>query len=331
MKVGVYFDLRRAPEADQSWARDYGFALEMCEEAEHLGAASVWFSEHHLFDDGYLPQPLTFAAAAAARTRRVRIGTAVLLAPLRHPLHIAEEAAVVDLISDGRLDLGLGAGYRAAEFAAFGADFAARFTTLDETVPRLREIWMSGAVLPQPVQRPVPLWLGYSGPRGARRAGRLGTGLLAVDPALVEPYLAGLREGGHDVASARTAGLVPAVVSEDPERDWPEVSRHHARQWDSYFRHAAPDGSPAPRIDPERARRRGYSPRNGALVYGTPEHVAATLNAQLAGRPVDTVLVWASIGAMLPERTARNVRTVLKRLAPLIATTPAEPAGKQHA
>jgi alkanesulfonate monooxygenase SsuD/methylene tetrahydromethanopterin reductase-like flavin-dependent oxidoreductase (luciferase family) len=254
-----------------------------------------------------------------------------LPAALRHPLHIAEEAAVVDLISDGRLDLGLGAGYRAAEFAAFGADFAARFRTLDDTVPRLREMWTAGAVLPQPVQRPIPLWLGYSGPRGARRAGRLGTGLLAVDPALVEPYLAGLREGGHDVATARTAGLVPAVVSEDPERDWPEIARHHARQWDSYFRHAAPDGAPAPRIDAERARARGFSPRNGALLYGTPEDVAATLTERLAGTPVDTLLVWASVGAMLPERAATNVRLLLTRLAPLVATQPGVSAGRQHA
>ena len=65
MNVGVYFDLRNAPGWRQDPARLYGYTLELCEEAERLGAHSVWLSEHHLFDDGYLPQPLTFAAAVA--------------------------------------------------------------------------------------------------------------------------------------------------------------------------------------------------------------------------------------------------------------------------
>ena len=124
MNVGIYFDLRNAPPWPQDPARLYGFTLELCEEAEHLGTHSVWLSEHHLFDDGYLPQPLTFAAAVAARTRRTRIGTAVLLAPLHHPVEIAEQVAVVDLVSDGRLELGLGAGYRAPEFELMGVDLA---------------------------------------------------------------------------------------------------------------------------------------------------------------------------------------------------------------
>ena len=125
--VGVWFDLRNPPAWRQDPARLYGFTLELCEEAEHLGADSVRFSEHHGFEDGYLPQPLTFAAAAAARTSRVRLGTGILVAPLRKTAQLAEEAAVVDIISGGRLDLGLGAGYRPPEFELFGTDFAARY------------------------------------------------------------------------------------------------------------------------------------------------------------------------------------------------------------
>ena len=112
MKVGLYFDLRNPREWPQDWSRLYGFALEMCEEAERLGLDSIWVTEHHLFDDGYLTQPLTFLAAVAARTTRVRLGTAIMLAPLRPAVQIAEEATVVDILSGGRLDLGLGAGYR---------------------------------------------------------------------------------------------------------------------------------------------------------------------------------------------------------------------------
>ena len=129
MKIGVWFDLRNPPGWRQDPARLAAFTLELCEEAELLGADSLWFSEHHGFEDGYLPQPLTFAAAAAARTTRVRLGTGILVAPLRKTAQLAEEAAVVDLISGGRLELGLGAGYRMPEFELFGTDFTARYRT----------------------------------------------------------------------------------------------------------------------------------------------------------------------------------------------------------
>ena len=112
VNVGLYFDLRNPPQWRQDPARLHAFALELCEEAEHLGAHSVWLTEHHQFDDDYIASPLTFAAAVAARTKRVRIGTAIVIAPLHHPAEIAEQAAMVDLVSNGRLDLGLGAGYR---------------------------------------------------------------------------------------------------------------------------------------------------------------------------------------------------------------------------
>jgi Luciferase-like monooxygenase len=144
VKVGVWFDLRNPPGWRQDPARFYGFTLELCEEAERLGAASLWFSEHHGFEDGYLPQPLTFAAAAAARTSRVRLGTGILVGPLRKTPRLAEETAVVDIVSGARLDLGLGAGYRVPEFELCGAAFAARYRTLDQQVAELRRLWGDG-------------------------------------------------------------------------------------------------------------------------------------------------------------------------------------------
>ena len=321
MNVGVYFDLRNAPPWRQDPARLYGFTLELCEEAERLGAHSVWLSEHHLFDDGYLPQPLTFAAAVAARTRRMRIGTAVLLAPLHSAAEIAEQVAVVDLVSDGRVDLGLGAGYRVPEFELFGADISKRYGLTDGRVRELRALWAEGRVTPAPVQPRVPIWLGYQGPKGAGRAGQLGEGLLSATAALWEPYAEALRAGGHDPTSGRMAGSFQGFVSDDPDRDWPVVSQHLAYQLDSYRRYMV-EGTDAPvpnPVDPERVRARDSDAPLASFVYGPPEEVAQTVRARTAGAPVETVFFWVSIGGMPEAMCAQHVQTLCTQLAPLLA------------
>jgi alkanesulfonate monooxygenase SsuD/methylene tetrahydromethanopterin reductase-like flavin-dependent oxidoreductase (luciferase family) len=319
MKVGIYFDLRQRHGDGRDPTRLYRFTLEVCEEAERLGIDSIWASEHHGFDDGYLPQPLTFLGMVAARTTRVRLGTAVLLAPLHTPVEIAEQAALVDIVSGGRLDLGLGAGYRVPEFELFGQDITRRYGTTDATVRELRRLWADGAVTPAPVQRPLPLWLGYQGPQGAQRAGRLGTGLLSVNRALLEPYLAGLAEGGHDAATARMSGSIAAAVSDDPERDWPLVAGHIAYQQDSYRRYLVEGtGRPLPRpVDPDKLiTRAAHSP--GYFWFGPPDDIAARIRTEVAGLPVGTVYLWASVGDMSEELTLRSVRTICTRLAPLL-------------
>ena len=333
MQVGIYFDLRNPPEWQTDWSRLYGFTLEMCEEAEALGAQSIWLSEHHLFDDGYLPQPLTFAAAVAARTKRARIGTAILIAPLHHPAEIAEQSAIVDVLSAGRLELGLGTGYRVPEFELYGAPMERRYATTDETAREIRRLW--DRVTPGPVQERIPIWMGYQGPQGARRAGRLGESLLTANGAMWPAYRDGLVEGGHDPAIARMGGGINGWVSDDPEADWPVVSRYVAAQIDSYRRHMV-EGTdmPTPRpIDPERLRSRTESRHPlDTIVYGTPEDVAQRIIRDAADAPVDTVFFWASIAGMPEDMVAAHVRTVCERLAPLLAdyhaagAIPVEPA-----
>jgi alkanesulfonate monooxygenase SsuD/methylene tetrahydromethanopterin reductase-like flavin-dependent oxidoreductase (luciferase family) len=321
VNVGVWFDLRNPPGWRQDPARLYGFSLELCEEAERLGADSVWFSEHHGFEDGYLPQPLTFAAAAAARTTKVRLGTGILIAPLHKTAQLAEEAAMVDIISGGRLDLGLGAGYRVPEFQLFGADIAARYATLDLQVEQLRELWSAGGLTPAPVQDRLPVWLGYQGPKGARRAGRMGEGLLTVSASSWPHYRDGLADSGHDAAAARMAGGVNAYVTDDPERDWPLVTPHIAYQQNSY-RNYMVEGTnrPAPRpVDAERLRSRG--PDAGPMSYfwfGTPEQVAAAIRHHVGDAPVSTVFLWASIAGFSEDMAVRHVQTICTQLRPLL-------------
>ena len=322
MKTGIYFDMRNSPAWPAGSSRLYGFTLEMCEEADRLGCHSIWLSEHHMFDDGYLPQPLTMAAAIAARTRTSRIGTAIVIAPLHHPVDLAEQAAIVDIISDGRLDLGIGAGYRVPEFDLFGADLARRYATTDLRARELRRLW-ADVVTPAPVQERLPIWMGYQGPQGAARAGLLGEGLLSADRKLWPAYRDGLVEAGHDSSTGRMAGSFQTWVTDDPDRDWPVVSTHLAVQLDSYRRYMVEGtGRPPPRpVDPDKVRGRGVGA--GILQYflfGTAADVVDEVRAATEGAPVETVFFWASIAGMSEEVVAAQVQAICGKVAPLLAS-----------
>jgi alkanesulfonate monooxygenase SsuD/methylene tetrahydromethanopterin reductase-like flavin-dependent oxidoreductase (luciferase family) len=305
VNVGIYFDLRSEPEGS---ARAASFALEVCEEADRRsGIHSLWFTEHHLFDDGYLTQPMVFAAAAAARTARVRLGSAVILAPFKDAVTLAEEAVLVDLISGGRVDLGVGSGYRPAEFTLFGKDFERRYRDTDDLARR-------------PVQMGVPVWLGYGGPQGAARAGRMGFPLLTADPALARPYLAGLAEGGHDPAVGRMAGFLNTFISEHPDRDWPPVAIEAQYQSESYRRHAlvGTDRAFAPVAETVRHRSGEFGVALTNFFVGTPEQGASALRRYTAGTPIETVFVYARIGRM-SESAALEHLDALDRMGRLLA------------
>jgi alkanesulfonate monooxygenase SsuD/methylene tetrahydromethanopterin reductase-like flavin-dependent oxidoreductase (luciferase family) len=323
MNLGLYFDLRNPPPFRQDWGRLYAFTLEVCEEAERLGADSLWVTEHHLFEDGYLPQPLTFAAALAARTRSARIGTAILIAPLYHPVHLAEQAAIVDIVSGGRLDLGIGAGYRIPEFELFDADVRARGRVTLERAEQLRRIWAEGRVTPLPLQGRLPIWVGCATEAAARRTGELGEGLLSIDARLVEPYREGLLRGEHDPGSPRIAGPMNVFLSDDPERDWQRVGPHVGYQWDSYARYRVEgtDRPSPPPIDIDEWRRRGLtrSAVGSGFLFGTPEQAAAAVRACVGDVPVETVFVWGSVAGTDEDLVCRNVELACTRLAPLLA------------
>jgi len=314
--VGIYLDGRNPRQWARPWPEHYARTLHLVERAEALGAASVWLSEHHFFDDGYLPQPLTFAAAIAARTSTIRIGTAVLLAALRAPAQLAEEAAVVDILSNGRLDLGVGLGYRVPEYEGFGRPFANRFAQTEACLREVVRLWTTGGVTPLPVQQPMALWGGFFGPRGARLTGELGAGLLAFDRNLLEPYRAGLEAGGHDPESARVAAVVDLVLADDPEAVWPVVKTHLAYQWDSYNRYSV-EGTdrPEPRpIDPERwraPRKDGAPPRFGVF---TPEQAAAHIHTVTDGLPAQQVYLWAALPGLPDEIVDRHVELACTEL-----------------
>jgi probable F420-dependent oxidoreductase len=171
----------------------YGDAIPLARAAEASGFDAFWVSEHHGFPDGYLPSPFVLLGALAATTDRLLLGAGVALAPLHHPLRLAEDAAVVDQLSGGRLVLGLGLGYAEHEYAAFGVDTSRRGAVLTDLVPFLRRAWSgepfhwSGPaytgrdlrVTPRPAQEGgIPIWLGGYADAALRRVRELADGHL---------------------------------------------------------------------------------------------------------------------------------------------------------
>lgn len=320
MRVGIYADLRNPPAWATPWPEHYAYWLELATEADRLGADSLWLSEHHFFDDGYLPQPLTFAAAVAARTTRVRIGTAVLLAGLRRGVQLAEESAIVDILSNGRLDLGVGVGYRPAEYEAYGADITQRYVLLERVVREIREWWTGAVLQPPPVAGEVPVWGGFFGPRGARLAGRLGMGLLphpAVARKLMEPYTAGLVEAGKTVADARMRINLPFMLAVDPDEAQREVVPYLDYQRDSYRRHGFETGAARSSSSSDAPALRG--PAGAGYRILTPADAADYVRSATAGLPVDEVFCWASVGGMARARSERHVELLCTQLRPLLA------------
>lgn len=218
---------------------DFEETIRECEQAEAAGFDSVWLGEHHNSAVLY-PAPLIGLAAIASRTRRVRLGTGVLLLPLYHPVAVAEEAAMVDVISGGRLILGVGAGYAPEEFAAFGVSMKERGSRLDEAVPLIHRLWSeekvthegrhyriaSATLRPRPVQQPrPPIWFAGWVEPALRRAGRLGDGWLGGPSAKLDdlaPCVRRYREArmaaGRDAAGGEVALIRYVLVAESLER-----------------------------------------------------------------------------------------------------------------
>ena len=320
MRLGMYVDMRNPPRWARAWGDHYRRWLNRIVDAEQLGAEMVWLTEHHFFDDGYLPQCWTLASAIATRTSRLRIGTAVSLLPLHAAIEVAEQVALVDVISDGRVEPGFGVGYRRPEYEGFGADFDRRYQVFGERVNELRRLWgeepgADRVVTPGPIQQPIPMWGGFRGPIGARLAGRLGLGLQWLDPELLEPYYDGLDEGGHDRSLARISGTVTFLLADDPEQAWAVAKPHIDYRWNSYGRYRVEGtGEQAPVIDTADWL------ESGRFVLGSVDDIAQVIRTRCAGLPVTDIAFWADYPGMPDDLIDRHLELAFGELAPRLST-----------
>ena len=193
MRFGVgLFSMQTHKDLNITHKELYRNTLEQVKLAEDVGFYSAWLSEHHFLDDGYCSSPMTMAAAMAARTNTIRIGTGALILTLHNPVRVAEDAATVDLISNGRFDLGVAIGYRKEEFDGLNIPIVQRPSRIEEGIEIIQKSWDEGPftyegkrfnfknidVTPKPLQLPIPLYIGAFEEPAIRRAGRLGLPLL---------------------------------------------------------------------------------------------------------------------------------------------------------
>lgn len=301
MKFGLIFTLQDPPHGEHL-SRLYDEVFAQAVLAEEAGFELFLLPEHHQMPDGYLPAPLTFAAALAAHTKRAQIGTGILQLPLYHPLHVAEQIAVIDTIAKGRFILGAGLGLVEHEFNAFEIPLSAAATRFTESIEILRHAWSGQTfsyhgqhfnfddvtITPRPVRQP-PIWIGAMSTITLTRAGRIGDGWLSdplhnfdVMQAWSEMYRAAARQAGNprvEIALLRNA-WVGDSRTEIEQTWWSHVKDYHLfylrlgffasgrfnAKWEPWVKEITSDAEwTCERVAPNR------------LIYGTPEQVVAEL------------------------------------------------------
>jgi alkanesulfonate monooxygenase SsuD/methylene tetrahydromethanopterin reductase-like flavin-dependent oxidoreductase (luciferase family) len=326
---GLWYDFRQKPPLGD-YARFYAECLEEIEEAEGLGFEGVWLSEHHFVDDGYLPSPLVVAAAIAARTQRMTIGTNVLLLPMHHPLRVAEDAAVADLISGGRFTLGVGQGYVQHEFETFGFNRRHRPSLFEEGVEVIRRAWEEGRTgfegkrwrfedlpfEPRPARK-APIFIGAFADPAIDRAARLADGFLASTGggAFGDTYRkvrAALERHGRAGEDFPFVASGVAFVHEEAGRAREIVGPAIAYQRTRYAEWGADRDRPKPGpIRPEDLPWERY-------MVGTPDEVADALIQLHKQAPYNHLCFWGRLPGVTHEEALANVRLFASEVIPKV-------------
>ena len=237
-------------------AERYHAALAMAEFADQCGFNAINVEEHHCADNGWLASPLTLASMIAAKTEQANICVCALLITLYDPIRLAEDIAVIDVMSRGRFSFIAGQGYRPLEYHAVDKDWAARGQAMDHIIETLLKAWtgerfdyrgQSVRVSPVPVSKPHPLMMiGGMGKNAARRAARFG---LPFYPPSKMPELEALYYQELEKHGKQGFVLCPGedssvlFIHEDPEQAWQELGQyflHEVQEYSSWRREGIP-------------------------------------------------------------------------------------------
>ncbi len=353
MKFGLFYLFSDFGQIAQD--RLFHEVLEEITHAEELGFETVWLPEHHFAIYGMLGNPMIFAASIAERTRRMKIGTAIMVVPFQHPLRVAEDAAMVDALSNGRLLLGLGRGYQPPEFAGFGLEQSASREMFEEGFEIIRralggekfahegKFWTFRdpvEIYPKPVQKPhPPFYLAAISPGTYDVAARLGISLLRsptftnLDTVtkLFEGYRAKMRQHGHDPDAIDQPFLVRTYVA--PTDEEARVETRHV-VWYYHLLGSLLPGAPALPTPasyeayPEASRRLSAVSEDEVWergsCFGSPERVAEMLKRYLHRTGMNHIALEMRIGGLEHKKVMRSMELFAKEVMPEVRAAAGE-------
>lgn len=328
LRLGVVYDFRNTPEMAMSNADLYASIIDQVAWLDRLGLDLCWFTEHHFVEDGYLASWVPVAAAMAARTQRIRFSCDVCLLPFNHPIRLAEDLAVLDTISNGRVEIGVGMGYAPHEFAGFGIPVSRRVSLTDEGIEILRRAFtgerfsftgkrysVEGVkIRPGYVQQGgPPLWVAAMSEAGALRAARANANLLPQGPRgmVLDPWEKALRADGRDPGKYRIGIIKSCLVTDDPDRDWPLVragERYRQSVYASFRTPGTGGGGVAGNTDDARIPQ--------AWVVGNADECVEKLSAFITEYGITDLVSWAIPPGLRPERMAPSLERFARDVAP---------------
>ena len=324
---GMRFDFRVPEFAPGTMADRYEAAIDMAAWADRLGFVLVNLSEHHGSPDGYLPSPLPMAAAMAARTQQIRFKIAAMVSSFHDPLRLAEDMAVVDLISRGRLDVVIANGYVESEFAMFDQPLEGRVRRTTETVATLKAAWTGEPfehrgrtvqVTPRPFQPGGPqVALGGSSEGAARRAARIADDFLPSSPELWDFYRDELVAlGKPDPGPAPGFSTAVLHLASDPDEGWAEIAPYAMHETNAYgatMQAAGIGDTGGYQVveDPDVLR------DSGAYRVVTPAELVAELDAQ---GPFSFVMLHPLLGGTPPDIAWTSLRLLEDEVLPRLAS-----------
>ncbi|MFT5392864.1 MAG: alkanesulfonate monooxygenase SsuD [Gammaproteobacteria bacterium] len=240
LRIGVAYDFRNPPDSGVTNQALYSEILDQVKWLDGLGADLAWFTEHHFVDDGYLPSWVPVAGAMSAVTQHMRFGTDICLMPFNHPVRLAEDLAVLDNLSGGRVELGLGMGYAPHEFHGFGLPVARRVSLMNEGIEVLQRCFTgerfsyrgrryecNDVIIKPGFVQPggPPLWIAAMSEAGAARAAHYDTNFLpqGLKRRSLDPWVDAMTSSGRDPANYRVGVIRSILVTDDRDRDWPLV------------------------------------------------------------------------------------------------------------
>ena len=327
MRFGLAYDFRNPAQWERPWHEVFQKLLRQIERVEEMGFDSIWITEHHFAADGYTPSPIPLLAAIAARTKKVELSTDILLLPLYDALKLAEDVATIDVISGGRMMLGLGMGYRDEEFAAFGRRRAERVGLTEEGIAVMRGAWGDAPfsfegrhyhldrleVTPKPVRKPhPPLWLAAMSEPAARRAARLDLNLLPQRDLRVawDPWLDELARLGRNPSDYRVGVIKPWFVADSRDDAVWQRARHHERYRAAVYAPWIRDGEfpPLPAGEPR--------PIDQSYLVGPSSQIVDELSRFRETLPATDLIGWGAPVGMDPDEVMPSIERFASEVMP---------------